>query len=31
MNHKLRVVLEWLVFVAVVALVWTAVPWPTSP
>jgi len=31
MNPKLRVVLEWVAFVAVVALVWVLVPYPALP
>jgi hypothetical protein len=31
MNPKLRGVLEWLVFVAVVMLVWVLVPYPAVP
>jgi hypothetical protein len=31
MNPKLRGVLEWLAFVAVVMLVWVLVPYPAFP
>jgi hypothetical protein len=31
MNPKLRVVLEWLAFLAVVTLVWVWVPYPALP
>ena len=31
MNHKLRVVLEWLAFVAAVVLVWIVVPYSAQP
>jgi len=31
MNPKLRSVLEWLAFVAVVMLVWVLVPYPALP